>query len=72
MSSQHRPHRISRREALAGGALVTGGLLTGAAPASARTPSRPRRVDAVVVGAGLAGLSAASDLAAAGHSVAVL
>ncbi|MEA2146128.1 MAG: monoamine oxidase, partial [Solirubrobacteraceae bacterium] len=64
------PRGVSRREALAGGALATGGLLAAAAPA--RAAARPRRVDVVVVGAGLAGLSAASDLVAAGHSVAVL
>jgi monoamine oxidase len=61
---------VSRREALAGGALATGGLLAAAAPA--RAAARPRRVDVLVVGAGLAGLSAASDLVAAVHSVAVL
>jgi monoamine oxidase len=64
-------HGVSRREALAGGALATGGLLAGGA-APAHAAARARRVDVVVVGAGLAGLSAASDLVAAGHSVAVL
>ena len=68
--------RVSRREALVGGAAATGGLLASApaagAAAGARVKPRPRRVDVVVVGAGLAGLSAASDLVAAGRSVAVL
>jgi monoamine oxidase len=63
---------ISRRQALTGGALATGGLLAAGSTASAKTTPRPRRVDVVVVGAGLAGLSAASDLVASGHSVAVL
>jgi monoamine oxidase len=65
-------HGVSRREVLAGGALAAGGLLGAVAPAPARATPRPRRVDVVVVGAGLAGLSAATDLVAAGHSVAVL
>ena len=70
MSAVQHQQGVSRREALAGSALATGGLLAAAAPA--RAAARPRRVDVVVVGAGLAGLSAASDLVAAGHSVAVL
>ncbi|HEY6396244.1 MAG TPA: FAD-dependent oxidoreductase, partial [Solirubrobacteraceae bacterium] len=63
---------VSRREAIAGGAVAAAGtLLTGSAPANAAAGAS-RRVDVVVVGAGLAGLSAATDLVAAGHSVAVL
>jgi monoamine oxidase len=65
---------VSRREVLAGGAAgAAAALLAEAEPAAAR-PRRgaARRADAVVVGAGLAGLSAAGDLAAAGHSVIVL
>ncbi len=65
---------ISRRQALAGaaaGAAGAGAALAVPARAPARTGSGGR-VDVVVVGAGLAGLSAAEDLVAAGHSVAIL
>ena len=65
---------VSRREILvggAGGAAAT--VLADAELARARPPRRgSKRVDVVVIGAGLAGLSAASDLVAAGHSVVVL
>src|SRR5438309_10852518 len=67
---------ISRREAVRGaGAVAAGAVLDRAANATAaaargRRPSR--RADVVVVGGGLAGLSAASDLVHAGHSVVVL
>ncbi len=67
---------VSRREVIAGAAAgATGVLIAGAKPAGAATPRRApgrKRVDVVVVGAGLAGLSAASDLDHAGHSVVVL
>jgi monoamine oxidase len=68
---------VSRREVLAGGAVGAAGaaaaLLGDTEPAGARPRStRSRSADVVVIGAGLAGLSAASDLVAAGHSVAVL
>jgi monoamine oxidase len=65
---------VSRREVLAGGAAgAAAALLSDAESAAARQRAGgSRRADVVVIGAGLAGLSAASDLAAAGHSVVVL
>jgi monoamine oxidase len=65
---------ISRRQALVGAAVsgAAAALGTEAPPTSARSAAARRRVDVVVIGAGLGGLSAASDLVAAGHSVAVL
>jgi monoamine oxidase len=65
---------VSRREALGAAAGATAAILSDVAPAAAkpRRASAVKRVDVVVVGAGLAGLSAASDLVQAGHSVAVL
>ena len=55
---------ISRRQALGGAAAAAGGaLLAGGAAAEAKAVPA-KRVDVVVVGAGLAGLSAATDLVA--------
>ena len=62
---------ISRRQAMGAAAAGAGALLAPAgATARARTPKRS--VEAVVVGGGLAGLTAATDLVRAGHSVALL
>jgi monoamine oxidase len=71
------PSSVSRRRFLAGGAAGAGGVLLPAAAAEAkkkRQPKKPtvRKVDVVVVGAGLAGLSAARTLVKSGKSVAVL
>jgi len=79
------PTSISRRRFIAGGAAATTGVLLPAAAAdAAKHKAKPgkhvkakharpvRQRDVVVVGAGLAGLSAARRVAAAGHSVVVL
>jgi monoamine oxidase len=63
---------LSRREAIAGAAAgATAAVLTDAGAAAAKRGGA-RRADVIVVGAGLAGLSAASDLVSDGHSVVVL
>jgi monoamine oxidase len=63
---------LSRRSLLGGAAAVGAGVLLPSAPAAA-TPARGRlRADVVVVGAGMAGLMAASDLVTAGRDVLVL
>jgi len=76
-------HALSRRGLLgagAAGALAAGALGADAADAAKRKPKRkkkpkratPRKVDVVVIGAGLSGLTAARRVAAAGKSVVVL
>jgi monoamine oxidase len=73
-------HQITRRTLIGTAAAsgVAGAALTGVAPGAAgrkpvpRRPASPRRADVVVVGAGLAGLVAARELAGAGRSVIVL
>jgi monoamine oxidase len=67
--------RITRRAALGAAAAAGAASLPGSAAAK-KKPRKPaarkRRVDVVVVGAGLAGLQAARAVAGAGRSVAVL
>lgn len=63
---------VSRREALTGAAAAATGALLAGAPAADAKRTIARQADVLVIGAGLAGLSAASDLVRAGHSVAVL
>lgn len=64
---------LRRREALLGAAAAAGlAAAPSARAAGPRSPGRTKRVDVVVVGAGLAGLTAARQLVAKGRSVMVL
>ncbi|MCC6432450.1 MAG: FAD-dependent oxidoreductase, partial [Gemmatimonadaceae bacterium] len=69
--------RMSRRTFVAGGTVVAAGLATGCAPASRRPSPAPRQARAddepiVIVGAGIAGLTCAYRLRAAGLPVRVM
>jgi monoamine oxidase len=65
---------ISRRRFIGGGAAAGATALAARVPdpAQAASKPRPKRVDVAVVGAGLAGLTAARELVKAGKSVVVL
>jgi monoamine oxidase len=75
-----KPSSVSRRRFLAGGAATATGVLVPAAAQAATesaakrkaAPRKTRKVDVVVVGGGLAGLSAARAIVKAGKSVVVL
>ncbi|NYJ08222.1 flavin monoamine oxidase family protein [Petropleomorpha daqingensis] len=64
--------QLSRRQLFSGLALTAGAMALSPTAAAAATTTEERTADVVVVGAGLAGLSAARRLAAAGRSVVVL
>jgi monoamine oxidase len=65
---------VSRRQAIVGtaAAALAADAASAAAKGHTRRTAAARRADVIVIGAGLAGLSAATDLAHAGHSVVVL
>lgn len=63
---------VSRREALAGVTAATAGALLGETSSAGAASPPVRTADVVVVGGGLAGLTAATDLVHDGHSVVVL
>ncbi len=63
---------ISRRRLLGGAAATTGGIAVSGPLAASAAAKHRRRADVVVIGGGFAGLAAARQVAAAGHSVAVL
>jgi monoamine oxidase len=78
MNGGDRAAGVTRRRLIAGGAAGAAGLAIGAPAGEARQRRarrgrrRSRRVQVAIVGAGLAGLTAARDLVAAGRSVVVL
>jgi monoamine oxidase len=68
---------VTRRRLVAGAALGAAGAAVSRAPGASAAANRrrrgpPRRVDVAIVGAGLAGLTAATRLRGAGRSVVVL
>jgi len=70
-SERQLPGKLSRRAILGGAAAATGAVtLTGVGAGTAVAATR--QADVAVVGGGLAGLTAARDIAAAGKSVVVL
>lgn len=64
--------QLSRRQLFSGVALTAGAAALAPATAASAAPTASRTADVVIVGAGLAGLSAARSLTAAGKSVLVL
>src|SRR4051812_20798927 len=63
---------LSRRHLLSGAALTAGAVALGPGVAAASPAAKPTTADVVVVGAGLAGLTAARELVKAGRRVVVL
>lgn len=73
MASERQPTpRMSRRSLLGRTAAVAAGATALGATAAGPAAAATREVDVAIVGAGLAGLTAARDLVAAGRTVAVL
>jgi monoamine oxidase len=76
MTARHPDRAMRRREFVAGAAATVAAAAAAGPSAATARPRRRRRVrrreDVVVVGAGLAGLVAAREIARAGRSVAVL
>ncbi len=71
-TKQEDEHRISRRRLVGGAAVGAAGLAVGVDPTAAKISHRKASADVVVVGAGLAGLTAALAFKQAGKSVVVL
>ncbi len=65
-------HRISRRRLVGGAVTGAAGIAIGADRSAAKPRRRRKQADVVVVGAGLAGMTAALELMEAGQSVVVL